>query len=68
MSDNKEGRREVTMEEAMDLYKSGQVSVGQVKIEAVITIFDKDGNIKSTFEASTDALNEHLTEEQSNET
>ena len=52
MSDKKESRREISVGELKRL----NVNVSKVQAHGLCTIFDKDGNVKSTFEVGTDHL------------
>ena len=54
MSDKDEARREVTLEELAAAKERGDNAfLSTVKAKGVCTIFDKDGNVKSTFNVET---------------
>ncbi len=61
MSDIEPGRKEISLAEAMDLAgpsaeemnagrKQGNVNTADMQVSGFCTIFDKDGNIKSTMD------------------
>lgn len=56
MSENKTEEREVTVQEFQKIANEGKVEI--IGARAVVDVFDKDGNHKSTLNFSTDALEE----------
>jgi hypothetical protein len=65
MSD--EEREEISLAEAMQRRKSGDLHLSEIQAHGVVKIIHADGT-EDTFEVSTDALNEPSTKEETNET